>query len=383
MRYKNQSRILSVLLTAALLALFLPFGVQALSLPLSAECAVLMECATRTVLYEKNADLRHGMASTTKIMTALCALENAGLNDEITVDSRAVGVQGSSIYLYGGEQLTLEELLYAVLLQSANDAAEAVAIAVSGSVEEFAALMNQKAEALQLHDTHFTNPHGLSDDNHYTTARELALITAAAMENETFRTMVSTYKKEIPQHNGEGTRLLVNHNKLLRRYEGCIGVKTGYTMATGRCLVSAAERNGMTLIAVTLNASDDWNDHTQLLDYGFAHYRLLRLADPSQGYTLPAACGTQDHFLAAPLYAQNLLQSAEDPEPECAVELKRFYYAPIRAGEIVGRLVYRRGKDVVAEIPIAATEDVAESHDHSRWTERLLSWLAGLFANQG
>ena len=173
-------------------------------------------------------------------------------------------MEGSSVYLAQDEVLTLKELLYALLLESANDAAVAIAMAVDGSVDAFADRMNRYAAQLGLKDTHFVNPHGLDDDAHYTTARELALITRAALENPDFREIVSTQKTVIPLRGSEGVRLLLNHNRLLREYDGCIGVKTGFTKKTGRCLVSAAERDGVMLIAVTLGAPDDWNDHRRV-----------------------------------------------------------------------------------------------------------------------
>jgi D-alanyl-D-alanine carboxypeptidase len=168
---------------------------------------------------------------------------------------------------------TLEELLCCTLLESANDAAVAVAIAVGGSIEDFAAMMNEKCAELGLVDTHFTNPHGLDDDEHYTTARELGIIAAAALENEALRKIFSTYKMTVAAPDG-GVRMLINHNRLLRSIDGCIGVKTGFTKKDGRCLVSAAERDGITLVAVTLNAPNDWSDHTKMLDYGFSHTEL-------------------------------------------------------------------------------------------------------------
>ena len=220
------------------------------------------------VLSAGNAHTRMGMASTTKIMTALLAIERLDPETVVTVPKEAVGIEGSSIYLTEGEQITVSDLLYGLMLESGNDAATALAIAAGGTVEDFVRLMNERAAELGLEDTHFSNPHGLSADDHYTTAYDLARLTCAALENETFASIVSCKTKTI----SDGRRYLSNHNRLLRSYEGCIGVKTGYTLATGRTLVTAAERDGLTLVAVTLNDRSDWADHTRLLDYGFAHY---------------------------------------------------------------------------------------------------------------
>ena len=254
----------------------------------SAESAILIDADSGRILYEKNAYERMGMASTTKLMTALVALELAHGGDIISVPAEAVGVEGSSIYLVEGEMLTLEELLYALLLSSANDAAVAIAVSLAGSVESFAEKMNAHAQALGLNDTHFSNPHGLYDEEHYTTAAELGIIAAEALKNETVRKIVATKKITIPHNGLPDTRLLVNHNKMLSYYDGAIGMKTGFTQKTGRCLVSAAERDGMTLIAVTLNAPDDWHDHTFLLDFGFENFeRKIFYAAGAFSYALP------------------------------------------------------------------------------------------------
>ena len=195
----------------------------------SASSAVLIEAGSGKIIYGKNENQRRGMASTTKIMTAIVALENASLDKLVTVAPAASGVEGSSVYLYAGEEIAMETLLYALMLQSANDAAAAIAYDVAGGIESFAAMMNEKAAELGLTDTHFMNPHGLDDENHYTTAYELAKIAAYALENETFAEIVSTEKKLIPLHNSSASRLLVNHNRLLRQYDDIIGVKTGFT----------------------------------------------------------------------------------------------------------------------------------------------------------
>jgi D-alanyl-D-alanine carboxypeptidase len=258
----------TAVLLAVILFVQLLFPCSLLAAPdISAKSAVVIDADTGKILYEKDAHTRRGMASTTKIMTALVALEHVSPDMLVTVDPRACGVEGSSVYLFANEQITMETLLYALMLQSANDAAEAIAYAVAGSIEGFADLMNQKADALGLTATHFDNPHGLDGDTHYTTAYELALIAAHAMENTLFAEIASTVKKEIPLHNGEASRLLINHNRLLREYDDIIGVKTGYTKKCGRTLVSAAQRDGVRLICVTLADSHDWADHRALLDY--------------------------------------------------------------------------------------------------------------------
>ena len=270
--WSNYNFYIAIILIATLLFSFLTiysFGENVESkISVSAHSAALYQPETNTFLYSKNADLRMPMASTTKIMTALVALEESSLDEIIIIDDRAVGIEGSSAYLKSGEAFTMEELLYALLLQSANDAAVAIANHIGGSSEGFAGLMNEKACSLGLEDTHFTNPHGLNDEAHYTTAYDLAKIAAQALKNEKFKEIVSTYKKTFL--NDERSRTYVNHNKLLNLYEGCIGVKTGFTRQSGRCLVGAAERDGALLISVTLSAPNDWNDHKTLWNYGFS-----------------------------------------------------------------------------------------------------------------
>ena len=257
-----------------------PIELVSLNIATSAGSAVLLDASGSEVhtLWEQNADERRGPASTTKIMTALVAAEQMPLSQKITVPKEAVGIEGSSVYLTEGEVLTLEELLCCTLLESANDAATAVAIAVGGSIDGFAELMNKKCDELGLKSTHFVNPHGLDDGEHYTTARELGIIAAAALENDALKKIFSTYKMTVSSPDG-CTRLLINHNRLLKSIEGCIGVKTGYTKATGRCLVSAAERDGLRLIAVTLDDGNDWHDHTLMLEAGFEAYERVELCE--------------------------------------------------------------------------------------------------------
>ena len=239
-------------------------------LALGAEGAILIDTKDKTVLFEKNADKKMYPASTTKIMTALVALETleeigAGQDSRVTVPDEAAGLEGSSVYLKAGQQVTMEELLYGMMLQSGNDAAAAVAICCGGDMETFVEKMNDKAAALGCGSTHFTNPSGLHDEGHYTTARDLAIIGAAAMEREDFRRIVSA---ESWQSQDTG-RSYVNKNKTLFQYDGGNGIKIGYTKASGRTLAASAERDGKLLIAVVLNDHNWFEDAYGMLDYGF------------------------------------------------------------------------------------------------------------------
>ncbi|MGN1120554.1 MAG: D-alanyl-D-alanine carboxypeptidase family protein, partial [Oscillospiraceae bacterium] len=247
------------------------FGQYAAAEPsVSAVSSVVIEAETGTVLWESNAYERRAMASTTKIMTAILTIEAGDLDREFTVDPYAIMVEGTSMGLRAGDRVSRRDLLYGILLPSGNDAANAAAVSVSGSIERFAELMNEKAAELGLFDTHFVTPSGLDAEGHYTTAYDLAQLAAYAMKNEVFRSVVCCKSAEVEFGNPPYKRTLYNSNKLLSRYEGAVGVKTGFTDNARRCLVSAAQRGGVTLVAVTLNAPDDWNDHEKMLDYGFS-----------------------------------------------------------------------------------------------------------------
>ena len=348
----------------------------------SAQSAVLIDADSGQVLYEKDAAVRLPMASTTKIMTALCALALANADTVITVDARAVGVEGSSIYLQPKEQLTLLQLLYALLLASANDAAVAIAIGTAGSVEAFAEYMNQKAAELGLKDTHFENPHGLDSDTHYTTARDLALIAREALSHPLLRTICATQKITIPAPDGQSVRLLVNHNKMLRYYDGAIGIQTGFTKKSGRCLVSAAERDGLTLIAVTLNAPDDWNDHTRMLDAGFAAYESISLCGDGFESLLSVTGGKEDYVLVRNGIDATVTLPRDRSGLICTVELPRFLYADVAKGQTVGQLVFRCDTDgdglteSLASIPLKTAYAVGRRREKNAW-QRFVDWLCG------
>ena len=328
----------------------------------SARAAILMEAGTGLVLTEKNADERLPMASTTKIMTALVVLEQLPLDMTVAVPPEAVGVEGSSVYLYAGERLTVETLLYALLLSSANDAAVALALTVSESVEAFAALMNERAATLGLTNTHFCNPHGLHSEEHYTTARDLARLFSAAMQNADFARISATKRHTQKQDGTDATRLFLNHNRLLGTLDGACGGKTGFTRAAGRCLASAARRNGLLLVAVTLQAPNDWQDHRALLEFGFASYEQYT-PSPSP-ISVPVVGGERKHVALLPT-ASPSLPLPRGTEVECTLELPRFLFGGFAAGEVRGRLIYRAGGEVIAEIPLATAEPVAAERPRS------------------
>ena len=313
---------------AALLAAACIFPTEAAAV--SARKAIVMDAATGRVLYEREAESRSLIASTTKIMTALIVCERCNVLDRMRIPEEAVGIEGSSMYLQTGEILTIQDLLYGMMLRSGNDAATALAIYCGGTVEGFAELMNDKARELGLDGTHFANPHGLDAPNHYSTAKDLAVLAAYAMENPIFAMTVGTKTVKA------GSRYLANHNKLLWRLEGANGVKTGYTRAAGRILVSGANRQGRQLICVTIDAQDDWNDHIQLLEQGFSRFQIVELICARQVLgQVEVLGGTEDQvFLEA---AENFVYPiAEGENVTVALPDAGFVYAPVSAGEDAG-----------------------------------------------
>lgn len=259
-----------------------------------AQAASLIDVTSGRLLYSKRGDERMRIASLTKIMTAIVAIERGNLKDSVKVTKNSFAKEGSSLFLKLGEEMSLENLLYGLMLRSGNDAASAIAEHVGGSEEGFVLMMNEKATALGLSNSHFMNPHGLDHDEHYSSANDLAKLTAYALKNPTFKEIVKTPVKKAPNPNEKWDYKWDNKNKMLRFYEGADGVKTGYTKKAFRCLVSSATRNGQQIAAVTLNDGNDWNDHSNMLDYGFDNFPLHQIAAKGQklqGYSLVTGTG--------------------------------------------------------------------------------------------
>lgn len=337
-------------MAAALLAAILLFPVNIRAV--SAQKAILVDAQTGRVLYEKNADSKGLIASTTKIMTALVVCEQCNVLDRVRIPKEAVGIEGSSMYLKEGEVLTVQELLYGLMLRSGNDAAVALAIYCGGTVEGFSELMNDKARRLGLYNTHFENPNGLDSPDHYSTARDLAKLTAYAMDNPIFRKTVSTKSIRI------GERSLQNHNKLLWSLDGADGVKTGFTKAAGRILVSSAVRDGRRLVAVTMNAPNDWNDHTQLIDNGFSGYRVVQLLNKGDELGNIEVVGGEKKtvkLLAALDFSYSL---AEGESVDVVIGGTEFVYAPVSAGQSAGNAYVRIDGKPVASIPMVFADTV-------------------------
>lgn len=319
---------------------------------MSAKSAILYEPKTGSVLFSKDTHTRREIASTTKIMTAVVVLENVELDELVTVPNSCTGIEGTSLYLKEGEKLTVSDLLYGMLLKSGNDAATVLADYVGeGSVEHFVDMMNKKAESIGLFDTHFKNPSGLPDDEHYSTAYDMARLTAYAMQNPNFSEIVSTKDRAI------AGRSLKNHNKLLWQYDGANGVKTGFTKAAGRCLVSSAEREGLGLIAVTLSAPDDWNDHGALFDYGFSNYELFSENKFDEIASLPVV-GGKGTTVNVSVEEDICFLAQKNDLFERTVLVPKFLYAPVKTGDEVGKIIYKVNGEEVCSVSIISNDTV-------------------------
>lgn len=334
-----------------------------------AQSAALIDVTSGRILYSKDGDKELRIASLTKIMTAIVAIEQGKLDDKVKVSSTAFAKEGSSLYLKLGEEMTLENMLYGLMLRSGNDAASAIAEHVGGSEEGFVLLMNKKAEEIGLKHSHFMNPHGLDAEGHYSTANDLARLTAYALHNPVFKRIVATEDKSAPNPNESWEYSWHNKNKMLRLYEGADGVKTGYTKKAFRCLVSSATRNGQQLAAVTLNDGNDWNDHARMLDFGFDHFPLVEIAKKEQpvvntdvitgrGFAYPLAEGEKSAVSKKLVLMNNQTETTSEKKEQMDpsfglagridLELK---------GEFIGSIpVYRKGSYIPPE---PKTEDAA------------------------
>ena len=333
---------------AAILAAALVFPCKAVS----AESAILLDAQTGRVLYEKQADKQSLIASTTKIMTALVVCEQTNVLDRVRIPQQAVGIEGSSMYLKVGEVMTVQELLYGLMLHSGNDAAVALAIYCGGTVEGFAQLMNDKAHRLGMNDTHFVNPNGLDAPGHYSTARDMAKLAAYAMENPIFSQTVSTKTVKA------AGRTLTNHNKLLWSLDGAEGVKTGFTKAAGRILVSSCSRQGRRLIAVTMNDRNDWQDHKQLMDRGFADFSVRQLVTAGECLgTAQVISGETEkvQLLAAEDFFYAL---TADEQPELVLSKPGFVYAPVVSGQDAGFAYLCLNGKSIGKIPLVYGQTV-------------------------
>lgn len=322
----------------------------------SAKAAVLINGDTGEIIYSHNPDKRLPMASTTKIMTALLLCENGELSREITVTPEMLRVEGSSMGLLGGDKVTLHDLLYGMMLASGNDAANVTAYILGGTVDGFVKMMNDKAAELGLKNTHFDTPSGLDGESHYTTAYDLSLLARYALQNEDFSKAAASKSATLCYGNPPYKRTLTNHNRLLKTFSGAVGVKTGFTKKSGRCLVTAAKRDGKFVIAVTLNDPNDWQDHTALLQYGLNQVKLTEIKPERQSVSIPVIGGTQQSITIS--IPSATFSSLENEQITSQINLPEFVYAPVSKGEKIGSVVYSKGDTVVKQTELLSDNKI-------------------------
>ncbi|MBQ3816891.1 MAG: D-alanyl-D-alanine carboxypeptidase [Clostridia bacterium] len=362
--------------SVCLLAVFILLNCcqEAQAVSTSARSAVLITGDSGEVIYSQNENERLPMASTTKIMTALLLCEYGHFDEEITVTKEMVAVEGSSMGLLPGDKVTLHDLLYGIMLASGNDAANVAATVIGGTVLEFVEIMNKKAAELGLENTHFVTPSGLDAAEHYTTALDLANLARFALKNDEFAKAAASKTEVLNYGNPPYRRSLSNHNRLLKSYEGAVGVKTGFTKKSGRCLVSAAKRDGKFLIAVTLNDGNDWKDHTALLDYGFSVLKQIEYMPQKSSYSIPVISGLKENIeIKIAPYTINALNTEGIT---CEVLLPEFVYAPIKAGDTVGEIEYLQNGEILQRVKLTSSESVkikkTEKNGFKIWLKNLL-----------
>lgn len=355
MKEKIKRAALLILTALLVLPLYGASGVEAAAPDLSAKRAALINADTGELIYGKNEHERTSMASTTKIMTSLLALESGKQNDVVTASEQAVRVEGTSIGLRAGDQITLKTLVCGMLLESGNDAANVTAEYLAGSSAAFAAMMNKRAAEIGMQDTHFVTPSGLDDEEHYSTAYDMALLGACAIQNRAFVQICSARSMRVSYGTPEAARTFTNHNRMLADYEGAIGIKTGFTKKSGRCLVTAARRNGVTLVAVTLNDPDDWRDHAALLDYGFEQVHTAPADLDFSTISVPVSGGVAANVA---VYSPQELFLPVEQGAERFIFIEKFLYAPVQKDDIIGEAVYVQNGSIVGRAVLCAASDV-------------------------
>ena len=326
----------------------------------SAQSYVLYCADNGKIICSKDENKQMKPASTTKLMTSLIALEEAASGNKKVKFTDEMIAEGSSMYLKVGEVVTLKDLASGMMMASGNDAANATAISISGSTEKFAEKMNERAQQIGMKNTHFVTPSGLDDEEHYSTAYDLAVLMSYALENEDFAQLTSQKSATVNFIEPSSKKTTYsNHNKLLSLYEYCIGGKTGYTMAAGRCLVSASKKDGLTLICVTLNDKNDWNDHISLYDYGFSQYSCYSSADTEFFADIPCVGGESDTVTVTGEKNASIVIPSEDKDRVSRkVYIDSFVYAPIKKNEAVGRIEYLIDDKVISVVDLIAVDKV-------------------------
>lgn len=347
----------------------------------AAQSAALLCVDTGEFLFLKNSDEKLPMASTTKIMTTLLALEAAAKEDKTVTFKQEMIAEGSSMGLKLGYKLKLSDLAAGMMTVSGNDSANAAAIAISGSFDKFAELMNQKAASLNLSNTNFVTPSGLDDENHYSTACDMAHLMEYAMQNKDFAALVKQKSVKVDFEFPEDLSVTyTSHNKLLSLYEYCTGGKTGYTKRAGRCLVTAAERDGKHLIAVTLNSGDDWNDHIKMFDYGFSCLETLHYDDTAYHTSVPVAGGVCEEISVGAYSSFDCVVKREDKDKiEREICLPQFVYAPVSSGDTVGRIIYRLNGEIIASNDLIAEDSCAYFEEKKGFFEYIFDAVKKIF----
>lgn len=350
-------KILVFIIVISILFCSISIPVFAQDIAVSAQSAVLIEAKTDKVIFSKNENEKRPVASTTKIMTVLLCLESGSLDEQFVVDPEAIKVEGSSMGLVEGDIVTKRALCYGMLLPSGNDAANATAIKIAGSYEAFAQMMNSRAKEIGMENTYFVTPSGLDENGNGSTAYDMALLASEALKNADFRAICSQSTAKLSYGNPPYDRWLKNSNKLLNYYNGCIGIKTGFTDDAGRCLISAAERDGVTLICVTLKDPNDWSDHTKMFDYGFTVIKNYDLTVPNEPSKINLVGGYTDTLTVTAAEQPKASLIADDLNKVTSkVVLKKFIYAPVHNGDIVGEIKYYLDNKEIESVPLVLKE---------------------------
>ena len=365
-------KLLPLLIALALVPL-LPARAEEIST--SAKACVVIDQYSGRILLEHNADTPLPMASTTKVMTALLAIERGNLDDPVTAGHNAFGVPGTSIYLSQGETLTLEQMLYGLMLASGNDAAVAIAEHIGGTVEDFCRLMTARAAELGCTNTVFLTPHGLPCEGHYTTAHDLALIAREAMTHDIFRQIVSTTRAKIPWDGRDYDRVLNNKNRLLTTYEGATGIKTGYTRKAGRCLVFGAEREGMAVIGVVLNCPDWFGEAARLMDEAFARWDAMTLLSAGEHLRTIPVEGSGGDTVDAVLTADLTALVPENALPQVEIDLPSSVAAPVHTGDALGTVRMVCQGETLCEVTLVAAANVRRDDFPARWESYWQNWF--------
>jgi D-alanyl-D-alanine carboxypeptidase (penicillin-binding protein 5/6) len=371
---KKYAAIIITFVTVIFAGGFISVNAKTVSFP--ARSIIIMETSSNRTLFERNAYEKLPMASTTKIMTAITVLESCNPDEVVVIPKAACGIEGSSIYLEEGEKLTVKQLLYGLMLRSGNDCAVALALHAGGSVEKFADMMNEKAQMLECYDSHFVNPHGLHNKEHYTTAYDLAVISSYAMKNPIFREIVATKKIEIPCTTRNYGRILFNKNKMLTEYQGANGIKTGFTKQAGRCLVSSAVKNGMELICVVLNCGPMWEISKEYMDKMFSSYHMETFLQPftylgeipvAKRKNVKAGCYSKDSFCYP-------VSEEDKAKIFSRIEVPDVLYPPFEKDSVIGKIKYYYDNQLIFSAKIYTIFGV-DNLTYSEAVERILNGM--------